>query len=383
MSDPPPPTSPTLRVGLLAPPWAAVPPKQYGGTELVLDALARGLQNLGHEVLLFTVGESECPVPRASVFETVDPDRMGASILELRHVAAAYDNFTACDIVHDHTLIGVFLSHMHRSPVVTTNHGRFDDDLIDIYRRTADIPVIAISHDQVSRAPDDLSIAAVIHHGIDVDRYRFDPHGGDHLVALGRMNPTKGIDVAIEVARRAGVDLVIAAKMREPNEKRYFEEVIEPLLGSGVSYVGEADHQTKVELLAGARALINPLQWDEPFGLVMPESLACGTPVIATPRGAAPEIVVDGTTGYLCRSVDDLVRAVAGADALDRAACRRSVETRFSMERMAREHVAVYRSVIAQGEREGVQSLARGTSSRGTSVRRRRRTISARPAARS
>lgn len=336
-----------FRVGMLAPPWLAVPPDSYGGSELIIDVLSRGLQNLGHEVLLFTVGESTCAVPKESLFPVGDPDRMGAAVLELRHVAAAYDAFQECDIVHDHTLVGLFLSQLQSSvPVVTTNHGPFNDDLIDLYRRARQIPVIGISRDQASRAPSDIPVAAVIHHGLDLDRYRFNQRGGNYLVALGRMNPTKGVETAIDVARRSGRDLVIAAKMREPGEKRYFEEVIRPKLGGGVEYVGEVTHAEKVELLGGARALVNPLQWPEPFGLVMIESLACGTPVIATPQGAAPEIIVNSETGYLAANIDEIVARVDDVGRLDRSMCRRSVEDSFSMEQMARAHADFYRSVL-------------------------------------
>ncbi len=341
---------PPLRIGILAPPWVSVPPTSYGGTELILDVLSRGLQELGHELVLFTTADSTCDVPKRWLFESSDPDRMGAAVLELRHVAAAYDVFAGFDIVHDHTLVGPFLAPLHPTlPVVTTVHGPFDDDLVDIYRRTAHtVPTIAISEDRASRAPLDIPIGAVIHHGLDLDRYRFDEVGGDYLVALGRMNPDKGIHVAIEVARRLGVDLVIAAKMREPAEKRYFESVVRPLLGNGVEYVGEVDHDAKVDLLAGARALLNPIQWPEPFGLVMVEALACGTPVVATPAGAAPEIIRPGATGYLAATADELLSGVMACADLDRKVCRAEMEQRFSMATMARNHEAFYRSVLAQ-----------------------------------
>jgi glycosyltransferase involved in cell wall biosynthesis len=339
-----------LRIGMLAPPWLAVPPTGYGGSELIIDVLSRGLQDLGHEVLLFTVGESTCAVPKRFLFKAGDPDRMGASVLELRHVAAAYDAFQECDIVHDHTLVGMFLSQLQSScPVVTTNHGPFNEDLIDLYRRTGNIPIIAISHDQAGRAPCDIPVAAIIHHGLDTARYAFNPQGGNYLVALGRMNPAKGVDIAIEIARRSGRDLFIGAKMREPNEKTYFEEVIRPLLGNGIEYLGEVNHAEKVELLGRARALVNPLQWPEPFGMVMIESLACGTPVLGTPRGAAPEIVVTGQTGYLANTVDELVARVDDVGRLDRFACRKLVEDSFSMEQMARAHANLYRSVLRDG----------------------------------
>ena len=336
-----------LRIGMLAPPWLAVPPHEYGGTELVIDVLSRGLQQLGHEVILFTIGESQCAVPKTWLFETSEPDRMGTTIIELRHVSAGYEALEGCDIVHDHTLAGLFLSQLQAAcPVVTTNHGPFTEDLNDLFRRAPSVPIIAISRDQASRAPCDIPVAAVIHHGLDTTRYAYHAVGGDYLVSLGRMNPTKGIHIAIDVARRSGRRLLIAAKMREPGEKQYFDQVIRPELGDDIEFVGEVGHAAKVELLGNAHAVVNPIQWPEPFGLVMTESLACGTPVVATPRGAAPEIVEHGKTGFLGGTVDELVAGVSAVDDLDRSDCRRSVERFFSMERMARDHCEFYRSVV-------------------------------------
>jgi glycosyltransferase involved in cell wall biosynthesis len=337
-----------LRIGIIAPPWVPVPPPSYGGTELVLDVLARGLQAAGHDVTLFTTGDATCEVPRLWLFEACDPQRMGASVLELRHAAAAYEALRHCDIVHDHTLAGLFVSELHPGvPVVTTNHGPFNDDLVDIYRRVADrIPLIAISRHQASTAPPSIPVEAVIHHGLDLARYPFGAEGGGYLLSLGRMNHDKGIDRAIDVARQAGLPLLIAAKMREAAEQQYFTEVIEPKLGPDIRYVGEVDHERKIELLLGARALLNPIRWPEPFGLVMIEALACGTPVVATSDGAAPEIVVHGETGFLADTTDDLTAAVLGAADLSRLRCRARAEVRFSAQRMVADHVALYSRVL-------------------------------------
>jgi glycosyltransferase involved in cell wall biosynthesis len=221
--------------------------------------------------------------------------------------------------------------------------------LVDLYRRVADdVSVIAISLDQASRAPRDIPIAGVIPHGLDLARYRFEERAGDHFVVVGRMAAAKGIHVAIEAVRRRGERLMIAAKMREPAERRYFEEMVQPMLGDGIEYVGEADFETKVDLMSSARALLNPIQWPEPFGLVMAEAMACGTPVVAYPAGAAPEIVDDGQTGFLVSTQDELMEALDRIDDIDRAACRAAVEKRFSAERMAVDHVAVYRRLIAR-----------------------------------
>jgi glycosyltransferase involved in cell wall biosynthesis len=298
--------------------------------------------------MLFTTGDSTCEVERAFLFEQADSDLIGTSLVELRHTAAAYEALSGCDIIHDHTLAGLFMAQLHPSlPVVTTNHGPFNRDLADLYRRTAaDVPLIAISRDQARRAPDEVAVATTIHHGLDLERYAFNATPDDYLLSLGRMNHDKGIDRAIVVARRAGMPLLIAAKMREPGEKQYFDQVIRPLLGRGIEYVGEVGHAKKVELLRGARALVNPIRWPEPFGLVMIEALACGTPVIATAEGAAPEIVTPGT-GQIAGSTHGLVDAVRTIDEVSRQHCRRHAETRFSMERMTVDHERFYRATIA------------------------------------
>jgi glycosyltransferase involved in cell wall biosynthesis len=336
-----------VRIGLIAPPWLPVPPPAYGGTEAVVDRLARGMQAAGHEVVLFTTGDATCPVDRRWVFEGAQAPRMGEAVAELRHLVHAYDALASCDVVHDHTVVGpAYAERLPGLPVVTTNHGPFDRELLDVYRAVAHrVPVIAISHAQAATARG-LPLAGVIHHGIDVDRFPMGTGDGGYLLFLGRMTPDKGAEQAIAIARRTGLPLLLAAKMREPSERRYFDERVRPLLGPGVDYVGEVGGADKGELLAGAVALLNPIQWDEPFGLVMIESLACGTPVLATARGAAPEIVDDGVTGFL-GTEDDLVAAAGQVGELDRAACRAAVAERFSTTRMVDEHLDLFSRILA------------------------------------
>jgi glycosyltransferase involved in cell wall biosynthesis len=336
-----------MRIGLIAPPWLPVPPPAYGGTEAVVDRLARGMQAAGHEVVLFTTGDATCPVERRWVFEGAQIARIGEAVAELRHLVHAYEALASCDVVHDHTVVGpAFAERLPALPVVTTNHGPFDRELLDVYRAVAHrVPIIAISHAQAATARG-LPLAGVIHHGIDVDRFPRGAGDGGYLLFLGRMTPDKGAEQAIAVARRAGIPLVLAAKMREPAERRYFEERVRPLLGPGVDWVGEVGGEGKADLLAGAAALLNPIQWDEPFGLVMIESLACGTPVLATRRGAAPEIVDHGVTGVL-GDEDALVAAVGRLGDLDRDRCRAAVADRFSTTRMVEEHLDLFARILA------------------------------------
>jgi glycosyltransferase involved in cell wall biosynthesis len=339
-----------VRIAIVAPPWVPVPPPAYGGTETVLDTLARGLEAAGHDVLLYATGDSTCPVTVQATYDRALGVGVGGVAAETRHVVDAYAAAArfGADIVHDHTLTGPLLAdRLATVPVVTTNHGPFDAELTAVYRLVATrVPVVAISHRQAATAGD-VPVAAVIHHGVDLDRFPVG-RGGDHAVFLGRMNPTKGVARAIRIARAAGVPIRVAAKMREPAEVDYFRAEVAPLLGPDAEYLGEVGGADKLALLAEARCLLNPIAWDEPFGMVMIEALATGTPVVATPRGAAPEIVDHGTTGFLHGSDAALARAVQQATQLSRDACRRTVKERFSASRLASDHVALYERVLGR-----------------------------------
>lgn len=339
-----------MRIGLIAPPWLAVPPPAYGGTEVVIDHLARGLAARGHEVRLFASGDSTCPVKRSSLYAEalgIWPDE--AALAELRHVSAAYQELTDLDVVHDHTLLGPLVGALGDSgPLVATNHHPFDRGLDDVLAGVDErVVVVAISAAQAASAKR-TRVAAVIHHGIDVGAFPAGP-GGDYAVFLGRMSPDKGVDLAIDAAQLAGIPLVIAGKCAEADERAYFVDKIRPRLGPAVDFVGEVAWQAKVALLGGARCLLNPIRWNEPFGMVMIESLACGTPVVASDAGAAPEIIEQGQTGYLAGDVSELAAAVIASGELDRDACRASAHSRFSTERMVAEHLSLYERIVQGG----------------------------------
>ncbi|HZP31448.1 MAG TPA: glycosyltransferase family 4 protein [Acidimicrobiia bacterium] len=339
-----------MRLAIIAPPWVPVPPPAYGGTETVLDALARALVVSGHDVLLYATGDSTSPVPTRWARPLAAGTVATGSATELHHVVNAYEAVIdwGAEIVHDHTLVGPLYAPRFGVPVVTTNHGPFEGELFDYYRAIAHtVPVIALSRHHASTAGD-IPVAAVINHGVDLAAFPFGRGDGGYALFLGRMSPDKGVHTAVSVARAAGVPLRIAAKMREPAEQRYFEERVRPLLGAGVEYVGEVGGTAKLELLARATCLLNPIEWNEPFGMVMIEALACGTPVVATPRGSAPEIVLHGATGYLAAGEASLVEAVGRAGELDRRRCRADVAERFSSRRMAADHVALYERVAAR-----------------------------------
>ncbi len=336
-----------MRVGLIAPPWLPVPPPAYGGIEIQVHHLATGLTEAGHDVLLAAPPDSTCPVERIEGPAAEAGVAMGDAATELAHVVHAYDALQDVDLVHDHTVTGPLYRHRPADlPVVSTCHGPFDRTFGAAYRAMAiDVSLVAISAAQASAATD-IPFAAMIHHGLDVDAVPVGSGTGGYVCFLGRMCPEKGIREAILIARSAGMRLKIAAKMHADSERDYFDECIRPLLGRDVEFLGEADTAAKYELLGGAVALLNPIRWCEPFGLVMIESLAAGTPVVATPMGSAPEIVDDGVTGFL-RDPAYLPDALLRAEELDRSACRAAAETRFSAARMLAEHLTLYREVLA------------------------------------
>ncbi|MBV9663527.1 MAG: glycosyltransferase family 4 protein [Actinobacteria bacterium] len=337
-----------MRIAVVAPPWAPVPPALYGGIELVVDRLCVGMQKAGHDVVLFTTGDSTCPVRREWALEVSEGQRIGMAVPELRHVMAAYDAVRDADIVHDHSIMGpVYAERFPDLPVVTTIHGPFNDELTDLYSRIAGrVPIIAISHAQRKPVPQ-IPIARVIHHGLDVEDFPFGAGDGGYCLFLGRMSPDKGAHRAIEAAEKANVPLLMAAKMREAWEFEYFEEMVKPHLNDDIQYLGEVPHEHKLELLAGARALLFPIRWNEPFGMVMIEALACGTPVLAFPEGAAPEVVDDGRTGFLCHDETDMAQAIARVGTLSRADCRAAVAGYFSTDRMVSEHIALFEDIVA------------------------------------
>ncbi|HEX8002899.1 MAG TPA: glycosyltransferase family 4 protein [Mycobacteriales bacterium] len=349
-----------LRIGIVAAPWLPVPPLGYGGSEAVIDSLARGLVRAGHEVVLYATGDSTCPVERRS-YHPLGVTPMGSILGETSHVLAAYDALHDCDVIHDHTLLGPLLTTRHRVPIATTNHAPFTDEIRALYTAvTPAVSLVAISHAQRASAPE-IRVARVIHHGVDTDDVPVGDGAGGYLLFLGRMSSDKGVHRAIAIARAAGVPLRIAAKMRDEAEVAYFDGVVRPLLGPDVEFLGEVAPDERAELLGSAMALVNPIGWPEPFGMVMIESLATGTPVLTFALGAAPEIVDHGVTGFLGSDVVSLATAVGRLGEIDRRRCRAVVEQRFSADRMVAEHVELYASMTASPrDRQDALTLAAG-----------------------
>lgn len=349
-----------MRIAQIAPLFESVPPKCYGGTERIVAYLSDELVRQGHEVVLFasadstTAAELVACCPRALRLAGVD-DALPHQVLELERVRQFAGDF---DVMHFHTDYLHFpLTRAFERPSVTTMHGRLDlSDYQALLSEFDDHPLVSISDNQRRALPSARWIAT-IHHGLPVDRFLFDDRGpGGYLAFLGRICPEKRPDRAIEIAKRAGVPLKIGAKV-DPVNEAWFEEVIRPHLDSPwVEFIGEIDEKQKQDFLGGARALLFPIDWPEPFGLVMIESMACGTPVIAWSHGSVPEVIDDGVTGFLVKSIDEAVATVGRVDKLDRRRIRARFEARFTAERMAREYVAAYRSMLASHDRATISA---------------------------
>ena len=343
-----------MRIAMMAPLYESVPPSCYGGTERVVWWLAEELLRRGHHVTLFATGDSRCSAELVPVVERalrtaskgtlIDP--IALHLAAARMARARADEF---DLIHSHIdFIGFPAFDRSPVPVVTTMHGRLDIEGLTEIHRSYRSPVVSISDSQRAPLPA-ANWVGTVYHGLPMDLYSFGEGRGDYVLFLGRISPEKAPDVAIRVARRAGIRLVIAAKV-DAADRTYFETVVEPLLrdGDGVEYIGEVGDQRKIELLRDARALLFPVCWPEPFGLVMIEAMACGAPVVARRFGSVPEVVRGGRTGFICDDEDELVAALGRLDEIDRRDCRRWVEDRFSVTRMAADYEALYRRLIAQ-----------------------------------
>jgi glycosyltransferase involved in cell wall biosynthesis len=340
-----------LRVAVVSPPWFPVPPSGYGGIEWVVSLLADGLVAAGHDVTLFASGDSRTKAKLVAVYETAPSQWIGRSFWELRHGLACYGRPDEFDVISDHTgPVGLVFSGLVSTPVVNTVHGPMAGEAGEVYAQLAalnpSVHLISISINQRRPKPH-LPWLANCPNALDLSVYPCKPHRGDYLLFLGRMSPDKGCHRAIAVAMELGVPLKIAGKKQEPREHEYFKEFVEPHLGHhGIEYLGEVHHGTKVELLQDARATLFPIEWEEPFGLVMIESMACGTPVVATNRGAVPEVIEHGRSGIIVEDYREMVTAIEEADALDPLECRRYVEESFSRQRMVADYVSAYREVM-------------------------------------
>ena len=339
-----------LRNALLAPVWFPVPPSGYGGIEWVVSLLADGLVDAGHDVTLFASGDSRTKAKLEAVFEQAPSRLIGRSLPELHHALSCYTRADEFDVINDHSgPLAALTGALVDTPVLHTLHGPLEGEPGEVYERLSELAprvgFISISLNQRRPKPD-LPWVANCPNALDFSLYPCKPHRGDYLLFLGRMGPDKGAHRAIAVARELGLPLKLAGKKQDPKEVEYFAQYVEPHLVDGIEYLGEVTHGQKVELLQDARVTLFPIDWEEPFGLVMIESMACGTPVIATRRGAVPEVIEHGRSGIVVDSYREMPHALEEVDAIDPLECRRYVEERFAPERMVADYVDAYQRAI-------------------------------------
>lgn len=338
-----------MKIAQVAPLHESVPPKLYGGTERIVSYLTEELVKLGHDVTLFASGDS---ITRAELVPVVDTAlRLGKSENSLAYYVLLMGDIMKrsyeFDIIHYHIDFLHFpLSRLLDTSQLTTLHGRLDLPILQpIYRDFYDMPVVSISNNQRTPLPN-ANWAETVYNGVPAETYTFRPGPGNYLAFLGRISPEKGIEDAIEIAIRSGMELKIAAKIDMVDEE-YFRNDIKPLLDHPlIEYIGEINETEKDDFLGNAYALLFPIKWPEPFGLVMIEAMACGTPVIAFRRGSVPEVMHHGETGFIVNNVNEAIEAVEKIPTISRYCCRYIFETRFSAQRMAEDYLQVYNKLI-------------------------------------
>ena len=334
-----------IRVAVLSPISWRTPPRHYGPWESVVNVLTEGLVQKGLDVTLFATGDSQtsgklvavCPRPYSE-----DPS-VNAKVAECLHISEVFERSSEFDLIHNHfDFLPLTYSELINTPVVTTIHGFSSPSIVPVYKKyNGSSRYVAIS--EADKSPD-LDYIATIHHGIDIVQFPFTEAEGKYLLFFGRIHPEKGVHEAIQVAKRVGIKLIIAGIIQDED---YFHSRVEPYLdGDAVEYVGSVGPEQRPDILGRALALLHLISFDEPFGLSLVESLACGTPVIAFGRGSIPEIVKHAETGYIVEDIDHAVEAVAAARSLNRSACRRDAEKRFSSDRMASDYIRVYQEIL-------------------------------------
>ncbi|MBF6060380.1 glycosyltransferase family 4 protein [Nocardia terpenica] len=349
-------TGAPLHIVMIAPPYFEVPPAGYGGVEAVVAQLADALVARGHRVTLLGAGRPGTTARFIPVWDTILSDRLGdpfpevLNALKVRQIVAELARTDHIDVIHDHTFAGPLNAPLYHDlgiATVVTVHGPVDGEAQEYYRTLADTThLVAISDRQRSLAPD-LNWVGRVHNAIRASEWPFRVKKQDFALFLGRYVSYKGPDLALRAAQAAGIPLVLAAKMNEPPEKAYFTKSVRPLLSPRDVVFGEADAVAKKLLLSSARCLLFPIRWEEPFGIVMIEAMACGTPVVALRGGAVDEVVEDGVTGIICDEPSDLPAAIAEAHRIDPAACRRRVIDRFSVDHLGAGYESAYYTALA------------------------------------
>lgn len=342
-----------MKIAQIAPIWYPIPPVGYGGIELVVSLLADGLEEAGHDVTVFASGDSRTGAKLVSSCDIAPCAEIGQVYPDLMHALTAYVHGGDFDIIHDHSgMIGPSIGAFCDRPVLHTLHGPATPEAKRLYGMlNFGLFYNAISDYQRSQFGD-LNFVSTIYNAVDIDKYEFSAEKDDYLLFLGRMNPEKGAHLAVELANRLGRRLLLVTKMVEPAEKEYFESRVKPLLNSNIEVMGEIDPATKASLFAKAYCTLFPITWPEPFGLVMIESMAAGTPVAAFRQGAVPEVLDDGRTGFIVDTLDEMAEAVEKAGEIDPMVCRRVAEERFSTQRMVADYLKTYNDILENRRRQ-------------------------------
>ncbi len=351
-----------LKIAQLAPPWLAIPPKKYGGVELIIHHLTEGLLERGHDVTLFACGGSKTNAKLESVFK--EPLYWEGFPWEepygpLLHSVTCFEKASDFDIIHNHFHFwGICLEHLVKTPVLTTYHSSFEKIIREktikykVLKRYKNTPIVPISNSQKKIKGLNLNFTRTIYNGIDVKRFDFKENPSEYLAWMGRITPKKGVLEAIKTAKKANLPLKIAAKIDKNSERdvKFYNQEIRPLIDNEqIQYLGEiGGYKKKSQFLKNALALINPIKWEEPFGLVMAEAMACGTPVIVFDRGSARELIKNKKTGFIVKNINQAARAVKDIASIDRKDCRSRAEEKFSKERMVEEYEKLYYKVLSE-----------------------------------
>ena len=333
-----------MKIAQLAPIWYPIPPRGYGGIELVVHLLTEGLVKRGHDVTLFATGDSITQAELCSTYDFGPCEQIGQVYPDLLHVISAYQRHDEFDLIHDHSgMIGPSIGSLVKTPVLHTLHGPATDNAKRLYGvLSPNIYFNAISDYQKS-CFGDLNFVGTIYNAIDTDAYPFVEEKEDYLLFLGRMSSQKGAHMAVEVAKKLGMKLKLVTKITEPHEKKFFAEYVEPNMTNACELIGEISLEEKAQIYAKAKCTLFPIQWPEPFGLVMTESMATGTPVVAVRDGAAPEVILDGETGYIVNNdVDEMCAAVKKIDKIDPKRCRDHTVDNFSIDIMVKNYESAY-----------------------------------------
>lgn len=354
-----------LKIAIISPPWFPVPPPGYGGIEMVVSLLTEGLCRRQHDITLFASGDSVTQARLISPFVKAPHQKMKENIhLENMHTLAAYELAEEFDVIHDHDgynsrLLGALVSRVFNKPVIATLHGPADQYSLNFFSSIAsDLFFVAISEAQrLSYA--DLNVLSTIPNAIKISDYPFSESGGDYLLFVGRMSEEKGAHIAVSVAKKLGKKLIMIGKCSEDHEQDYFNSKVRPNMTKNTEFYGEVDQATKLELYRSAECLLFPVQWPEPFGLVMIESMACGTPVVAINNGAVPEVVKHNHTGYIVDNEMEMVEAAKSIDKIDRANCRDLVIQEYNEELFIDRHERAYKAAIAAANERTAKSVIR------------------------